>query len=221
MLKCSLAPVESVSSLILNVLNYIGIVAFAISGALKAIDHDMDILGVVVLGFSTALAGGILRDLLVGVVPPTNLTYLPYPITAIVASLAALPLASHVTRRIKLFLYADALGLGAFTAIGAEVAFEHGLNPLGVSILASLTAVGGGVIRDILANEVPMVLTREVYATASIAGGFLFYALALIMPMGQASLVVSIFVFILRAIAIERGWQLPKARRLIRQISRP
>ncbi len=88
------------ASLVIDVLNYVGIVAFAVSGALKAIEKDMDLLGVVVLGFSTALVGGITRDVLLGVTPPpVNITYLPpYPITAIVASLAALPFARYVMR---------------------------------------------------------------------------------------------------------------------------
>mgnify|MGYP001773001620 CR=1 FL=1 len=198
--------------LVIDVLNYVGIIAFAASGALKAIEKDMDLLGVVVLGFSTALVGGITRDVLLGVTPPVNITYLPYPITAIIASLAALPFARYVMRGIKPFLYADALGLGAFTAIGAQVAFMHGINPLGIAMLASITAVGGGVVRDLLANEVPMVLSREVYATASIIGGFAYWPLAEISPPGDAALIVTVLVSSIRIAAIERGWSLPRAR---------
>lgn len=208
------------ASLVIDILNYVGIIAFAVSGALKAIEKDMDLLGVVVLGFSTALVGGITRDVLLGVTPPVNITYLPYPITAIVASLAALPFARYVTRGIKPFLYADALGLGAFTAIGAQVAFTHGINPLGIAMLASITAVGGGVVRDLLANEVPMVLSREVYATASIIGGFAYWPLVELLP-GDAALIVTVLVSSIRIAAIERGWSLPRARSLAWKGDRP
>jgi|BEDMetMinimDraft_2_1075160.scaffolds.fasta_scaffold13663_1 Predicted membrane protein len=207
-------PSLMITSIIIDVLNYVGIIAFAASGALKAIDKDMDLLGVIVLGFSTALAGGITRDVLLGVFPPINIVYLPYPITAITAAIATLPFSKYVMRGMKPFLYADALGLGAFTAIGAQVAFMHGLNPLGVAMLASITAVGGGVLRDLLANEVPMVLSKEVYATASIIGGFTYWLLAMVIPFGDDALIVTVLVSAIRIIAIERKWSLPRARSL-------
>jgi uncharacterized membrane protein YeiH len=157
-------------ALVVDALNYVGIVAFAVSGALKAGEKDMDLLGFMVLGFSTALAGGIIRDVLLGRTPPVNLTYLPYPLTAIAASLATFALYDKVNKYRDVVLYPDALGLGAFSAIGADVAFSRGLGPFGVAVMAAVTAAGGGVVRDVLAAEVPLILRREIYATAAAVG---------------------------------------------------
>lgn len=207
------------AELIVEVLNYVGIVAFAVSGALKAGEKNMDLLGFVTLGFSTALAGGIIRDLLLGRVPPVNIVYLPYPLTAILASLFTFVLYPKVRRYRDVVLYPDAVGLGAFAAIGADITVAE-CQKLGVDhcwlpviMLSSLTAAGGGVVRDVLAGEVPQILRREIYASAAAAGGLIYL---LTSPLGReaAMLVTITAVTAVRIAALQRGWELPKVRQV-------
>lgn len=197
--------------LILDLANYIGIIAFAISGSMKAIRKGMDLLGVLVLGFSTALGGGIIADLLIGKTPPTNLIYLPYPLTAFVASLFTFYFCKVFRNMSKFLLYADAIGLGAFAASGASLAYSVYPSPLLVVMVGTITAVGGGVIRDILANEIPLVLTREFYASAAIIGSFIFFLLRY-EGISEEVAILSSFIItaLLRIIALKMGWELPK-----------
>lgn len=202
---------------VVEALNYLGMVAFAFSGALKAGEKDMDLLGFVVLGFSTALAGGIIRDLLLGRVPPANVVYVPYPLTAIVASLAAFFLYPHVKRIRNYVLYPDAVGLGAFAAIGADVTASYcQLRGLGncwltIMMLSSVTAAGGGIVRDILAGEVPAVLRREIYASAAAVGGLIYLA-TLTLGREVAMIITIVAVTAIRIVSLARGWELPRIR---------
>lgn len=199
-------------SLVLLITNYIGIVAFSISGSLKAIEKKMDLLGVLTLGFCTSLAGGILANLLLGKTPPTNLVYLPYPTTAFLASLLTFFYYKKFSTVNKALLYADALGLGAFTASGASLAYTTFPSPLLVIMVGTITAVGGGVLRDILANEIPLILTKEFYATSAIIGSALYYSLAILGVSDYVDSSFTLFLtFLLRLLAIERKWRLPSA----------
>ncbi|MCY0860508.1 MAG: trimeric intracellular cation channel family protein [Sulfolobaceae archaeon] len=197
--------------LILEIMNYIGLVAFASSGAIKAIEKRMDLFGVLVLSFVTALAGGITRDVLLGRYPPTNLTYLPYPLTAIITGIFVFLFYDKLKRLISsdLFLYADSIGLGAFTVSGAIISLPY-KNVLLIIMMGMITAVGGGVIRDLLANEVPLVLYKEFYATASLIGGIIFYMFTIITNLNIASITASIATIAVRIIAIKRNWELPR-----------
>lgn len=197
-------------NIILDIMNYVGIVAFASSGAIKGIEKRMDLFGVLVLAFITSLAGGIIRDVLLGKYPPTNFIYLPYPITAIASGLFVFLFYDKLKNVFSsnLFLYADAIGLGAFTASGAFVAFPYH-NVLLVIMMGMITAVGGGVIRDILANDMPLVLYKEFYATASLIGGAVFYVTSILTNSGFASTLSAIITILIRTIAIKRKWELP------------
>lgn len=196
---------------LLELLNYVGIAAFAVSGALKAGEKGMDLLGFLVLGFSTALAGGIMRDVLLGRTPPANIADVRYPLVAIAASLATFLLFPRATRYRDYVLYPDAVGLGTFAAIGADVAVSGGLghNPLAVMMMSALTAAGGGVVRDLLAAEVPAVLRREIYATAASLGGLIYMAA---LPLGReaAMACTAAAVTAVRLMALWRRWELPK-----------
>jgi len=200
-------------NLVLDVTNYIGIVAFSVSGAIKGIKKNMDLLGVLVLGFSTALGGGIIADLLLGKTPPTNLTYLPYPTVALLSSLftfAFYKVFSHVQ---KPLLYADAIGLAAFAVSGSSLAYSVSENVLLVITVGTITATGGGVIRDLLSNEVPMILTKDFYATVAILGSAIYFSLR---QLGYSDLVTTIISFtialVIRVMAIRNRWELPKIR---------
>lgn len=201
-------------SLVLDIANYIGIVAFAVSGSMKAIKKGMDLLGVLVLGFSTALGGGIISDVLLGRIPPTNLVYLPYSLTALVTSLSTFIFYKTFTHVGKPLLYADAIGLGAFASSGASLAYSLYPSPLLVIMIGTITAVGGGIIRDLLSNEVPLVLTREFYASASILGSATLFILRYYDIASGYSVIISFLITtLLRIIALKMGWELPKPLR--------
>ncbi|MEL9991671.1 MAG: trimeric intracellular cation channel family protein [Thermoproteus sp.] len=201
-----------IADLIIEALNYVGIVAFAVSGALKAGEKDMDLLGFIVLGFSTALAGGIIRDVLLGRFPPVNITYLPYQVAAILASAATFVLYDRINRYRDVVLYPDAVGLGAFAAIGADIAARAGLNPLAVMAMAAITAAGGGVVRDVLSAEVPLILRREIYATAAAVGGLIYLALLYLADREAALLGTALSVTGLRLASLRFQWELPRRR---------
>lgn len=191
-------------------LNDLGIVAFAVSGALKAFEKRMDLLGVVVLGFSTALAGGIVRDVLLGVYPPGNIREPLYPLLAVAGSLGTLVFRKQLANVSGALLVADALGLGTFTATGAQAGFEHGLNVVGVALVASVTAVGGGVLRDLLSNEIPVVLRRDFYATPTIIGGACYCGFYYTLGQRYALAATFALVVVVRLVALAKKWELPK-----------
>jgi len=192
-------------SLLINVLNYVGIIAFATSGAFKAYEKGLDILGGIVLGSSVALAGGIIRDVLLGVFPPTNIVYLPYAVTAITASIVAYAFYPLVSRFREAFLYADAVGLGTFAAVGAEIAYQHSLNILGIILMAAITATGGGVVRDVLAGEVPVIFRRDIYATIAMLGGILYVILRPVVGGEVDILVTAVSIILVRFVIIMKG----------------
>ncbi|RFA93887.1 trimeric intracellular cation channel family protein [Pyrobaculum aerophilum] len=206
------------AEIVIETLNYVGIIAFAISGALKAGEKGMDLLGFLTLGFSTALAGGIMRDVLLGRVPPVNVVYLPYPLTALTASLLAFFLYPYVKRFKDYVLYPDAVGLGAFAAIGADITANycpaHGVHNcwLTVMMLSALTAAGGGVVRDVLAGEIPVVLRREIYASAAALGGLVYLVAS---PLGREAAMMATIAAVtsIRIAALTRGWELPRVKR--------
>ena len=196
--------------LLLAVTNVVGIIAFSVAGSLKAIERRMDLLGVLTLGFSTSLAGGIIADVLLGKFPPSNLTEVQYPAIAIVSSALTFAFFRKVSKLRRPLLYADALGLGAFTASGASLAYSVDPNPVLVTLVGTITAVGGGVLRDVLANEIPLVLTRDFYATPAIIGSLTYYALAYLgLFRGYLTAVVLLLTFAQRLAAIRRNWSLP------------
>lgn len=195
----------------LDVLNYIGVVSFTVSGVAKGIQKGFDVFGAIFLGVVTALGGGVMRDLIAGVIPPTAFRYEAFAGISLLAGLVAFwTLPPQLTGR-RSFLYADALGLAVFSALGADVAFSRGMGPLGVPFAAMITGCGGGIMRDLLAGDVPVVMRREVYATLGLLGGFAYYALG-VAGVNRAldAAAVTALVFALRALAIERGWSLPR-----------
>jgi uncharacterized membrane protein YeiH len=204
--------------LVLEFFVAIGTIAFAISGAFKAIRHGLDVLGILVLGFVTALGGGLIRDALLQATPAAFVEAGPaiYALIGCLIAIAAhaslkgliMPVARPEGRAFLLF---DAVGLAAFTVLGARLAAGAGLNAFGVVLLAAITGAGGGVLRDVLAGEVPLVLKADFYATATIIGGVLFALLSwLAVPVQVVSAAAFATTLLLRLIAIWLKWQLPK-----------
>ncbi|MEL6304800.1 MAG: trimeric intracellular cation channel family protein [Bacteroidota bacterium] len=165
--------------MIYQLADILGTIAFAISGVLVAMDKRLDLFGVLIIAFVTAIGGGTLRDLLIGNTPVTwiqDLTYvIVIPITVVLAILFAKQL--KFLRR-SLFLF-DTIGMGLYTMVGIEKGLEVNLAPVICIALGTMTASFGGVLRDILCNEIPVIFRREIYATACIAGGGLYFLLML------------------------------------------
>lgn len=159
----------------ISIVEIIGTVAFAVSGALTAIEKKLDYYGIVIFAVITSVGGGIVRDILIGKNLPSSLNNPIYMVISIVSAGLVIVYYSRIIRLSKVLQLFDAIGLGAFTAIGAEVAIGNGLyQPFVIITLAVLTGTGWGVIRDVFAKRIPFVFREEVYAVASIIGAILF-----------------------------------------------
>ena len=205
-----------------SILEIAGTVSFAISGAMAALEKKVDLFGVIVLGITTALAGGIFRDMLVGRVPPAAFsdgTYMKIAfVTSVIVFLAAWMFSDKYVNNIQVIdtinNIFDAAGLGAFTITGAKVAMALGYmdNSFFVIFLGMVTGVGGGIIRDLMIGEIPFILRKRIYAVASLLGGCIYYVLLLknVADMTAAFIGIGI-VFSLRMLATIFRWNLPKA----------
>ena len=200
-------------SILYEILQLAGILAFAISGALVGVRRHLDMLGVIVVGASTGVGGGILRDMLIGVHPPLSFLHWQNLSVAIAGSLVVFFLHPGFTRIKHFEIVFDAFGLGLFSANGAVIAAASGQSTLTSILVGAITAIGGGVIRDVLVNTVPGVLTRELYAVSALLGaGSAVAILALTGDDTLASLVGGALAVTLRLTSYARGWHLPKAR---------
>ncbi|MBM2615035.1 TRIC cation channel family protein [Actinoplanes sp. LDG1-06] len=195
-----------------------GIFAFAVSGALTAIRRQFDVVGIVLLAGITALGGGVARDVLIGATPPAAFSHLGYFVTPVVA--AAVTFFAHPAfeRLNTAVLVFDAAGLGLFCVLGTIKALEYGLSPLPAAALGVLTGVGGGVLRDVIARDIPALVRpdAELYAVPAVAGTLIvaaFWELNIRTPWAFAGVVVMIFA--VRVVALARGWRAPTARPFI------
>lgn len=202
------------SALVIYIFDLFGTVVFAATGALCGIRIKLDLLGVIVFGCTVGVGGGMLRDVLIGAIPVAALTNESYLVLCILTGLALFFLAPRLGNVKKIIPYFDAVGLGVFTAIGAAKGCVCGLTPVGVILSGVLTAVGGGVIRDIMARSVPVVLTSDFYATAALLGGILYLVLyrAALLPPFVVFLIVFVFVTGLRLAAMHYKLHLPVAK---------
>lgn len=189
-----------------------GTFAFAISGATAARQQGLDLFGICAIAFTVACGGGIIRDLCIGAIPPAGLTnwyYLVAAITASALTVSLFPLVQRLNHPVLLF---DALGLALFAVTGAQKALSYGHNAQVAILLGITTAVGGGVLRDVLLNRVPIILQKEIYASAALVG-------AVIVVLGNylnlASDWVAIFslstCFTIRMLALHYHWNLPSS----------
>jgi uncharacterized membrane protein YeiH len=197
-------------------LDLIGTFVFALSGAVAGVKQRLDIFGVLVLSFAAASAGGIMRDLLIGSVPPVAIRDWRYLAASLLAGLLVFiwfPRSRRLSRARNLVLIFDAAGLGLFAVAGTQKALGYGLNPVTASLLGMLTGIGGGMLRDVLVAEIPNVLRADLYAVAALAGAVVVVIGHLLAaePTGAAIMGAAIC-FCLRLFAIRRGWQLPVAR---------
>ncbi len=189
-----------------------GTFAFALSGALLGVKKDMDIYGMFVLAISVGVGGGTMRDIMLGRIPPFILTDINYVIVIAVATIFVFFLNSILAESLPMrtLNIADAVGLGVFTSIGANIALNYNVEWYGIIFFGVMTATAGGMIRDILAGEVPFVLKKEVYASASIIGGIIFILLNYFnISLNINILITSLFVTFIRILAIYKNWHLP------------
>lgn len=205
-------------------IEWIGTIAFALSGAMMGVRKQMDLFGVNVLGVATAVGGGCLRDVLLGVTPPQMLRNPALACVAIATSTIfffllyfhrAEPSERTVRRYERLLLYCDAIGLGVFTVSGMNAALRVCEAPSAFLLLfvGVLTGTGGGMLRDIMAGETPFVLVKHIYACASLAGGLAYWLLMGLLPRTGAMLLGAGATVVIRALASHFRWNLPRIRR--------
>lgn len=206
-------PCLSVSMLI-EFLDLVGTAAFAATGAFKAVEHRADVVGVIILATITGVAGGVLRDVIFGRIPPVAIANPLYVAITIGVAVAIFFLYRSFKHYEGVILKFDAVGLGVFTIIGASFAYSmFGLNFLAMAFAGMVTAVGGGILRDVFVNEVPIVFVKELYASASFAGVAAFFGmLAFGIEVSVAAVPCIALVTGLRMLAIKRNWNLPRSR---------
>ena len=188
-------------------------VAFAITGAFKAIEKKFDVIGILVLATITGVAGGTIRDVILGRIP-NSIVDPTYVIVTIASGLVIFFLYSRLKKHWNLFLKFDAIGLGVFTIIGATFAYNiFGLNFLAILLAGVLTAAGGGILRDIFVNQVPIVFVKEFYLSASFIGIVIFsIILYFTNELYYATIVGITLTSSLRLIAMKYNWNLPKVK---------
>jgi uncharacterized membrane protein YeiH len=195
----------------LLLLYLIAITAEAMTGALSAGRRGMDWFGVVLIACVTALGGGSARDVLLGHYPLTWVKHPEYLVLTSVAALVTIFIAPLMRHLRSLFLVLDALGLVAFTLIGCQTALELGHDMLVASISGMITGVFGGILRDILCNDIPLIFRRELYASVSFASAWCFLLCNhLQLPVEQSVLITLFGGFLLRLLAIRFHWEMPK-----------
>ncbi|MEK6907817.1 MAG: trimeric intracellular cation channel family protein [Thermoproteota archaeon] len=195
------------------ILDLFGTMAFAVTGAFKAIEHKSDIVGILLLATITGVAGGTIRDVIMGQFP-NSLSDPVYVIITVLSGVAIFFLYSHLKKHWNLFLKFDAIGLGVFTIIGATFAYNLvGLNFLAIMLAGILTAVGGGILRDVFVTQVPIVFVKEFYISASFIGVVVFYfTLYFGGELYSATILGISLTTTLRLIAMKFNWNLPRAK---------
>jgi Predicted membrane protein len=197
---------------IIYIFDLFGTFIFAVTGAVKGVRCKLDILGVVVFACTVGCGGGMFRDMLIGATPVAALTNSAYILTCVGTGLAVFFLAPKFVGKWRVILFADSLGLGVFTALGVAKGAMYGIGPVGQVLCGVFSAVGGGVVRDIMSRSVPTVLTSDFYATASLIGGIVYLLLEMTgLGMFAKFLMASSTVFIIRLIAIKYHFRLPVA----------
>jgi uncharacterized membrane protein YeiH len=197
-------------------LDLIGLFAFAISGALLAIDRDFDVVGITILAVITALGGGILRDLVLGDTPPPAFTRWEYLVVPLAAAAVACVTHPELKRLTQTLLVFDAAGLGLFCVAGTVKALEFGLPPVAAASLGVTTAVGGGVLRDVIARQTPALVRpdSELYAIPAVAGALGVVMASELGAYGPAlGAAIAAAIFAIRCLALRHHWRGPRAWR--------
>lgn len=195
----------------IEVIDILGTIAFTISGVLVALHKRMDLFGIIIIGFVTAVGGGTIRDLLIGFTPVTWMQQPRIVYIVLLTSIFALIFRKRLDYlRTSLFLF-DTIGIGLYTVIGLQKGIQAELHPVICIALGTITACFGGVLRDILCNEIPVIFRKEIYATACILGGLTYFVLyKLNLDESLLFLVSGIVVILVRLLAVKFKISLPK-----------
>jgi uncharacterized membrane protein YeiH len=197
---------------LLLALDLMGTFVFAISGAAAGVKSRLDVFGVSVLAFVAGNAGGVIRDVLLGSVPPAAISDWRYVAVSLVAGVATFLWYPNVKRVQHVVLLFDAAGLGIFAVSGAQKALAYVVHPFAAVLLGMLTGIGGSMVRDVLVKRVPVVLRTEVYAIAALAGAAIVVAGHLLhWPPTATTISGAMLCIVMRLIALRRGWNLPVA----------
>ena len=195
---------------LLKLIDIAGIAVFSIYGVSAAMEKKLDVFGVFIIAFITALGGGTLRDVLIGQLPVSWMYNLNYGLIVLLSTLAAMFFSNIIGNYQKTLLTFDSLGIGLFTVVGIQKGILLDFHPAVCIALGTITACFGGVIRDILLNNIPLIFQKEVYATACILGGVVYFALIRLQMNEMIIEVVSIiFIVVFRLVAVKFNWQLP------------
>ncbi len=202
------APAE----VFIYVLDLFGTMAFAVTGAFKAIEKKSDIVGIIILATITGVAGGTIRDIIIGKVPPNSIADPAYIVITVVTGIVIFLLFSRLKKHWNLFLKFDAIGLGVFTIIGATFAYNiFGLNFLAIAFAGIVTAIGGGILRDVFVQETPIVFVKELYASASFIGVVVFYFILVLDGSLYLATILGIIITTgLRMVSMKFNWNLPR-----------
>jgi len=193
-----------------NFLDLAGTFAFAVSGAVAAKQRRLDLFGILAIAFTVACGGGIIRDLCIGAIPPAGLSDWRYLVVSVIAALAIIRLDRWVERLNQPVLFFDAIGLSFFAVAGARKAMDYGHNAEVAVLLGMVTAVGGGILRDVLLNRIPVVLEKEIYASAALLGAVMVVGGTYLgWSEDWVSLVAICACFGLRFLALRHHWNLP------------
>jgi uncharacterized membrane protein YeiH len=199
--------------MLLTALDIVGTFAFALSGGVRAVENRMDPFGVIFLSFVAAVSGGITRDVLIGAVPPAALQSGLYVGIAVVAGTICFFAYERILQLARPVAFFDAIGLGLFCVVGARKALDAGLSPVMAALLGMLTAVGGGIAADIMTARPPMVLRRDIYALAALAGAALLTLGDLVgVPDAVVAPLGALLATSLRLVALSYDWHLPRAK---------
>lgn len=195
------------------ILDWLGVIVFAMTGALVASRRQMDALGFVLLGTVTGIGGGTIRDVLLDRHPLVWIEQPLYLALCILVSLLVFVTAHLVQSRLRLLLWLDAVGLALYATIGAERALEAGTSPLVAVVMGMITATFGGIVRDLLGGERSIIFSPEIYVTAAVAAALVFVGLDRLGLPREIGISAAILIgFGLRAGALKRGWSLPRYR---------
>ncbi len=187
-----------------------GTLVFAISGVLTAVEKKFDLVGAAIIGFVTALGGGTIRDLLLGRTPVGWLKDIHYLLVILVAVLLCFLFRVHIQKLRKSMFFFDSLGIGLFSIMGTQIGLSFGISTPYAILLGIVSAVFGGVLRDVLTNEIPLIFRKEIYATACLAGAVCYVGLGYISPFEQIHMIVSMgLVFLIRYLSVRHDWSLP------------
>ncbi|RXJ44291.1 trimeric intracellular cation channel family protein [Gelidibacter gilvus] len=199
----------------LRIIEIVGTAAFSIAGAFAAMEKRLDVFGVFIIAFITALGGGTLRDVLIGKVPVNWMLDLSSAVVVLISTIAVLFFKSVIKNYHNVLLFFDSIGLGFFTVVGIQTGIALDLHPIISISLGTITACFGGVIRDVSLSNIPLIFQKEIYATTCIFGGIIFFLLLMLdVPKMPVEIICLVSIVLFRLLSVRYHWHLPTIYKL-------